>query len=47
LVSKVINIVGGVDTIVKVAARNFTAQYKLSFAQADSNNAYFTVTDLP
>jgi len=44
LVPKAINIVGGVDTI---AARNFTAQSKLSFAQAVSNNTNFTVTDLP
>jgi len=47
LVPKAINIVGGVDTNVKVAARKFIAQSKLSFAQAMSNNAYFTVTNLP
>ena len=45
MVLKTINIVGGVDTIVKVAARNFTAQYKLFFAQVVSNNTYFTFPD--
>jgi len=44
LVPKAINTVGGDDTI---AARNFTIQSKLSFAQAVSKNAKITVTDLP
>ena len=44
LVPKAINSIGGVDTI---AAKNFIAQSKLSFAQAVSNNTNFTVTDLP
>ena len=39
--------VGGVNTIVKAISRNITAQSKLPFTQAVSNNANFTVIDLP